>query len=428
MTEVKNVVDTVVSNTPSVDQLVSSMVSNDVFMGFLALSLLGMAAMGIKTTAKPVFEFIKRQTSVKLEITNNDDAFIWFSKWLEDRGATKKIRRLRTSNLYVKGECPVALGEGRHFMFIKGRPYFISKTMGDTKSKAVFEQYTVTYFGRSKEPIMRLLGELQDMVRGDESSTRVFSWVSNGWALVSKDCSRKMDTVVLDPSQKSDIVSDLGWFIGNKEWFTERGVPYRRGYLFYGPPGTGKSSLVSALASHFNRNVYSINLKSLCSDSELQDAFFSASREGIILLEDIDCVDVVAARSSSLRHPVGANNSALGEDNDSDKPLIPMGITLSGLLNVIDGVGASEDRVIIMTTNNPDNLDKALMRPGRVDRKWEIGLPDWHARKEMYIRFFPEDEEGKAEAMANKTVDYTPAEMQCLFMQNISGEDQNASI
>lgn len=75
-------------------------------------------------------------------------------------------------------------------------------------------------------------------------------------------------------------------------------------------------------------------------------------------------------------------------------------ITLSGFLNALDGVIASEERIIFMTTNHPEKLDPALIRPGRVDVKEYFGHASQHQMKEMFLRFYGGSEE-LAEEFAN---------------------------
>jgi|SRR5579859_1619156 len=75
-------------------------------------------------------------------------------------------------------------------------------------------------------------------------------------------------------------------------------------------------------------------------------------------------------------------------------------ITLSGFLNALDGVVASEERIIFMTTNHPERLDEALIRPGRVDVKEYLGHATRYQVKEMFLRFYGGEEE-RAEEFAN---------------------------
>lgn len=175
---------------------------------------------------------------------------------------------------------------------------------------------------------------------------------------------RPLDSVVLDTGIANRIVNDCQEFIANVAWYSDRGIPYRRGYLLHGPPGCGKSSFITALAGELERGICVLNLsdRSL-SDDRLNHLLAIAPQQTIILLEDIDAVFVSREETKEVKAAYQGLNS----------------VTLSGLLNALDGVASSEGRILFMTTNYLDRLDPALIRPGRVDFKEYIGefLSSW---------------------------------------------------
>ncbi|KAK8694662.1 hypothetical protein V6N13_072209 [Hibiscus sabdariffa] len=173
------------------------------------------------------------------------------------------------------------------------------------------------------------------------------------------------DTLAMEPELKEFIIKDLDSFVERKEFFENVGRAWKRGYLLYGPPGTGKSSLVAAIANYMRYNVYDLQFQSVRSDSDLRRILTSTTNRSILLIEDIDCSSKVTHDRSKVKE----NN----EEEDEDELKRPMGIdpgvTLSGLLNFIDGLWSScgHERIIIFTTNHKEKLDPALLRPGRMD-------------------------------------------------------------
>ncbi|CRK35438.1 hypothetical protein BN1723_004162, partial [Verticillium longisporum] len=157
-----------------------------------------------------------------------------------------------------------------------------------------------------------------------------------------------------------------------KRRYQSRSMPYRRGYLFYGPPGTGKSSLSVALAGEFGLDLYEVKIPSVATDADLEQMFQEVPPRCVVLLEDIDAVWV----DRSNPRP-----------SSQDGNMTP-NCTLSGLLNVLDGVGSQEGRIVIMTTNRPEQLDSALVRPGRVDMKVLLGNISQRSAEEMFVRMF----------------------------------------
>ncbi|KAF2094401.1 P-loop containing nucleoside triphosphate hydrolase protein [Rhizodiscina lignyota] len=200
------------------------------------------------------------------------------------------------------------------------------------------------------------------------------------WSVVTQRPSRPLETVVLDPEQKARLVADVNEYLhpASPKWYATRGIPYRRGYLFHGPPGTGKSSLSFALAGLFGLDIHVVSLNesglSAITESELMLLFNNLPRRCIVLLEDIDTA--------------GLSRDHLSDQRRNEKPSDParQGISLSGLLNAIDGVASHEGRVLVMTTNHPEELDNALIRPGRVDMQIKFTLATRHQAHEIFTR------------------------------------------
>lgn len=148
-------------------------------------------------------------------------------------------------------------------------------------------------------------------------------------------------------------------------------IPYRRGYLLFGPPGCGKTSLITALSGTLRLPIVLVALgsKSL-SDDALFSALSAAPRDSIVLIEDVDC----AFRKG---------------DADERMMGFSRAVTLSGLLNAIDGVAAQEGRLLFLTTNYKERLTEALIRPGRVDAQFYIGNASKDGAGELFDQFFP---------------------------------------
>jgi chaperone BCS1 len=162
--------------------------------------------------------------------------------------------------------------------------------------------------------------------------------------------------------------------------------------LFYGPPGTGKTSLVSALAAHCGLSIYIINLADF-NDRSLMSAINNVPANSVLLFEDIDCMKGTQSRIES-NSGTGQNGGAtLGTKEVAANQ---NGVTLSGLLNVLDGFAAPTGVLFVMTTNNVEKLDSALLRPGRIDYKLYLGKASDRQKVELYRRFFPESSEAAA--------------------------------
>ena len=241
---------------------------------------------------------------------------------------------------------------------------------------------TLTVLGFRTQSLEDLIAEMQDQwFAGSKPKTTIMRPLSKElrdrpgfpWAVIAQRPSRSIDTVVLEEALKQSILSDIGyfWSPGAAEWYSSHGIAYRRGYHFWGPPGTGKSSLAFAIADVFDVDIYcgSVNDPGLTEGGFLR-LLSHLSRRSILLLEDID--------SAGLRRESQKSNDGRNES----------GISLSGLLNAIDGVASSEGRILIMTSNMPDHLDGALTRPGRIDFPVEFKSASKEQSREIFLRMY----------------------------------------
>jgi mitochondrial chaperone BCS1 len=204
------------------------------------------------------------------------------------------------------------------------------------------------------------------------------------WMRVEGYAPRSLDSVILKTGEKEDLVQDIEKFKGARERYRGLGVPYHRGYLFYGPPGSGKTSTVSALAGRFGMSIYAINLTDF-DDKTLSKAVNDVPPKSLILFEDIDCM-----RTGHARPDVGTRMGSGALPNENSVAQDRRGVTLSGLLNILDGFSAPENMLFVMTTNRIEVLDGALLRPGRIDYRLYFGDVLEEQKIELYKKFFPQ--------------------------------------
>lgn len=204
----------------------------------------------------------------------------------------------------------------------------------------------------ARDAVLAVLQEISDQ-RNTHHEACLYGPRWSEWSRLTSMPPRPLHSVVLRDGQKEDIIDDLGRFLRDEARYTALGLPWHRGYLFAGPPGTGKTSIAKAIAQHFDLDVYFLPLPSLANDAALHQMLGAVPARSVLLLEDIDIVHGARQR-------------------DDSEP----GVTLSGLLNGLDGVITPHGLVMVMTTNKPDVLDEALVREGRVDRRFDFELLD----------------------------------------------------
>ena len=196
--------------------------------------------------------------------------------------------------------------------------------------------------------------------------------LKNGnWTTLSRLPKRELNTIYLDQEKKDNIFNDLKQFFEREELYSKFGIPYKRNYLLEGVPGTGKSSLIFALASYFNMNIHIIHLGPKVDDCVFMSAINALPNNTILLLEDIDALFVDR------------------KANDVNKSMV----SFSGILNVLDGVGRKNKLITFMTSNYKNRLDKALIRPGRIDYIMNFDFSSQEQIKQMFDQFRPEQKD-----------------------------------
>jgi chaperone BCS1 len=369
--------------------LLDSLEQNPFISGGLSLMLIGLFGAILRHLPGQIFGFIARRISIAVEVPDRDPAFRWVQTWLAEGRYAKRARDLTLATewdtsepdpeISPYGDTPsgpaskarfvLSPAPGVHLTWFNRRILVIRRTRRELQSggsTAFQESLILQILGGSRKLIDDLLAEAHATSFPRTPGVSILTARNEMWCPASWQAKRPLGSLILADSILEETLEDLRDFYRSSTWYADRGIPYRRGYLLHGPPGTGKTTLVLALAGELKLPVATLNLNNrLMSDESLRALVDGLPAAALLLIEDIDCA------FKDWRNTTAAS-----------------GVTLSGLLNSLDGVSSRDGRVLFLTTNHPERLDPALLRPGRVDRKIELGYATPDQARRLYVWFY----------------------------------------
>ena len=387
------------------------MLQNQFLSGGILLMAVGAVGALARRVPGKIARWALNRFTLTVEVLNSDPAFAWIQTWLDAQPYSRKSRRLTISSIVVPNTdledesdadnrgVLLTPAPGMHLLFYKKRLVWLVRDRKDDSpggarggglAAAPKESIELRLIGRSQQVVRDLVEDARKISRQVSAQAPMIHVPSHGyWNTRGHIPHRPQESVILPDGELERILGDVSKFLGSRKWYEERGIPYRRGYLLHGVPGMGKSSLVAVVAASLKLNLYVLNLGApSVSDDSLMEYMTLVRPHSILLLEDIDAM-------TRSRRPRKKKKGDEDEDGGSGS-----GVTLSGLLNALDGVAAAQGILTVMTTNYRDRLDAALIRAGRVDYELPFKHADKSQIRRMFGRFYPEATASDIQAFA----------------------------
>lgn len=316
-------------------------------------------------------------------------------------------KTLLSRNYEVKANGKIILGFGTQWYLIFGKITSVHRSI-ETTNGTMFLRTNIRVFFANKNKFMN---KLKDVIIKPtnvyENKVKIFfSWQTN-----TRE-KRPLNTIYIKNNEQYNILNDLKKFTTSKDFYIQNNIPYKRNYLLYGKPGTGKTSLIFSLASEMNYDIKIIDLSSFNDLNSLLYQIYNCQNNTFLVFEDIDAMNNNFENREIESKPI-ENNMI---------PNKPKELSLSILLNLLDGLYTKEGMISFFTTNHIEKLDPAFLRDGRMDYKLELtDLDNETANKMIY------DKTGLKNKFIRKNIN--PSTLQELIIKfNFNNIDENKLI
>lgn len=268
-----------------------------------------------------------------------------------------------------------------------------------TATSTIIKMY-VQMIMRLKIDNRGLIRVYRPIIRGKKKDEQVISWES-----VSVQTTKSLSNTAYSDTVLVNLFNDIEYFMNNEQWYTSRGIPYKRGYVIHGTPGCGKTTVSKILATTYDIPVFCLDLTTVKDNTtlirlmtELND--YVHYKKYILLMEDVEKSDFF---SRGNRH---------GEESN---------LSMDCLLNVLDGIDEPHGRITIMSANDITELARcpALMRPGRMDKMIKLEYCNKSQIVKLYNMFYETHEYKPNWDQWELHTELTPAFVMKLLQENI---------
>jgi mitochondrial chaperone BCS1 len=394
----------------------------------------------VKSIPLSIYHAIKRRVLVTVEIQDKSFLLKYALPWVsEQRVLLGGVRTFQGDTRYnpvsKKYDPHLEPAPGSYLLWDGKRLVKYSRVRRMLESKAGSDQayqdtYFFTFYFAGKHVAEEWLKKILSIQADKDPSVDVKYYQAGNWYTMAVSA-RPLGSVFLPATFESELLTDIKLFRSRKKWYAERGIPYRRGYMLHGEPGSGKSSLLRALCTEFDMTLVYVPLAGwVGSEQQLRGMLSNIPANSIVVMEDIDCLfsgrewrrsTLVEADDDESEDSSNAVYGRPKANAEKATPSAPRTMSFAGLLNALDGVMSTEGYILIMTTNHPEKLDPALIRPGRVDRHFYLG----HAEPDQAVRYMRAFYEGRVEEAQLGRLSaiigsgkYSMAELQEVFLEH----------
>lgn len=339
----------------------------------LLLGLVGIVAMNIKQFIGWCWNIISDQFTYSLKVEESSQFFYAIQNYImvEKNSHVKNFYFRTIYDNWIDGETTRDMSTfyNRGILITDGLLILkINEAITNSQSPYKNDKQSFHIYTLKRKNMLKFIDYVKSKYLNDKIR---YYFNSNGDIMVYGNITNKtFDNIFLNNNIKEKIKEDIDKFNTSKELYASLGLKYKRTYLLHGSAGGGKSSIATAIANYCRRDILTINMSKDMTDSTLISLIARRPIRSIILFEDIDCL---------------FDNLNRNDENKDEKSSLTK-ISLSCILNILDGSYTPNDTIFVITTNFIDKLDPALKRDGRINMMVKIALPNKETKRE-YVNY-----------------------------------------
>lgn len=389
-----------------IQELLNLVNTNQFASGGLLVVMVGALLTYIRNIPDQLWRLFIRNFTNEVSFINTDPCFEWVERWFSANYKPNYGRYMVVSDVQDEAiggrkknrEYYLAPNYGWYFKFYRYRMVFITKISDKATEKGdkIRDRINIRIFG-NKKSLQKFLDDIHEAFFLAKNNGVVIKTLSTYLDWETRAFRDYANKPILANHVYERIKDDMSNFYSSYNSYKTKGILYKRGYLFYGIPGTGKTTAIVSLAHELKKDIYMMYLQSGMSNAGFISAISMIPENGILVIEDADCFQETHKR----------------KDGDKNKETI----SLSTILNTLDGVCTPHGLVFIITTNKKETLDPALIRPGRIDVDIEFKKPEKEQIYELYTRIIGND--NHFEEFFNHYPDIGMAEAQTLLLERV---------